>query len=183
MKMKHLITPLTLSLLILSIVYSSKALEYQTLSEGHLTIQVLKSTPNLSVTPIAFEDDSTTEIIDAYLQLKDALVNTNGKKASIKAKELEILLPNQKCNSLKKEVRKITETTDLKIQRKSFGILSDQMVALVKNTQLSFETLYIQQCPMANGAKGANWLSISQEIRNPYYGDKMLKCGSVVEKI
>jgi len=182
--MKHPRIPLTLSLLAsLSIVCSSKAIENKNLSEGQQTTRILEGTPKSSVTPIAFEDDSSTEIINSYLQLKDALVKTDGKKASIQAKELEILLTDQKYNSLKEEVRKIAETTDLKIQRKSFNILSEQMIALLKNNQLSFETLYIQHCPMANGSKGANWLSLSQEITNPYYGDKMLKCGSVVEKI
>ncbi|NNC61403.1 MAG: DUF3347 domain-containing protein, partial [Eudoraea sp.] len=34
-------------------------------------------------------------------------------------------------------------------------------------------------CPMANSNKGADWLSSSKEIRNPYYGEAMLTCGSV----
>jgi len=34
---------------------------------------------------------------------------------------------------------------------------------------------------MANNNKGAKWLSVEAEIRNPYYGDAMLSCGSVVE--
>ncbi|PID69752.1 MAG: hypothetical protein CR989_00130 [Flavobacteriales bacterium] len=36
---------------------------------------------------------------------------------------------------------------------------------------------------MANNDKGAVWLSHSTEVLNPYYGDKMLKCGLVVDTI
>jgi len=43
--------------------------------------------------------------------------------------------------------------------------------------------VYKQYCPMAFDGKGAFWLSSSEEIRNPYYGDKMLKCGRVEETI
>ena len=32
---------------------------------------------------------------------------------------------------------------------------------------------------MANDNNGADWLSSEEEIRNPYFGDKMLTCGLV----
>ena len=43
--------------------------------------------------------------------------------------------------------------------------------------------IYVQHCPMADDNAGADWLSLDKEIRNPYFGDKMLKCGSVAETI
>jgi membrane fusion protein, copper/silver efflux system len=36
---------------------------------------------------------------------------------------------------------------------------------------------------MADSNKGADWLSLEKEIRNPYYGDAMLSCGSVERTI
>ena len=36
---------------------------------------------------------------------------------------------------------------------------------------------------MAFEGKGDYWYSTSEEIRNPYFGDKMLKCGRVDETI
>ena len=41
--------------------------------------------------------------------------------------------------------------------------------------------LYHDHCPMAQDNKGAMWLSETKEIRNPYFGDKMMTCGSVEE--
>jgi hypothetical protein len=32
---------------------------------------------------------------------------------------------------------------------------------------------------MVEDNKGAYWLSESEEINNPYFGDKMLRCGEV----
>ena len=43
--------------------------------------------------------------------------------------------------------------------------------------------LYYQYCPMAFNNKGAYWLSNEEAIRNPYFGDKMLKCGLVERDI
>jgi hypothetical protein len=44
-------------------------------------------------------------------------------------------------------------------------------------------SVYVAYCPMANNNEGANWLSNDKEIKNPYFGDKMLRCGSVMETI
>jgi len=41
--------------------------------------------------------------------------------------------------------------------------------------------LYEQFCPMYDG--GTAWLSTKEEIRNPYYGSQMLKCGKVQREI
>ena len=47
-----------------------------------------------------------------------------------------------------------------------------------------FDTpVYYQFCPMANGGKGANWLSKENAVKNPYYGAQMMTCGKVVETI
>ncbi len=44
-------------------------------------------------------------------------------------------------------------------------------------------TVYYQYCPMANGDKGAFWLSNIEGIENPYFGDEMLKCGETRETL
>ena len=36
-------------------------------------------------------------------------------------------------------------------------------------------------CPMAFANTGADWFQKGDEIRNPYYGASMLRCGRVVE--
>ena len=57
------------------------------------------------------------------------------------------------------------------------------MVAWAMQIQGFPSTIYIQKCPMANNNKGAIWLSTDEEIRNPYYGDAMLTCGSVIDTL
>lgn len=42
--------------------------------------------------------------------------------------------------------------------------------------------VYLLICPMANSDKGGYWLSDKPEVNNPYFGGKMLKCGSVINK-
>lgn len=137
-------------------------------------------------TSLTFADENITEIVTTYLSLKDALVATNGEKASEEAKNLLSVLEKsdlQTKNSLKMEVEKITKTTDPEAQRVSFDLISQQVLILAKSVILTEGKLYKQYCPMAKNNEGAFWLSTSNEIRNPYFGDQMLTCGSVEEEI
>jgi len=36
---------------------------------------------------------------------------------------------------------------------------------------------------MAFDKKGAYWISENREIQNPYFGDKMPKCGEIKEEL
>ncbi len=67
-------------------------------------------------------------------------------------------------------------------QREHFDMLSKDLYDLVKVTGAG-EKLYYTNCPMYNNNKGANWLSKTKEIQNPYLGQAMATCGSVKEEI
>jgi hypothetical protein len=144
------------------------------------------SSASESMSTVSFEDKKITQLVSSYLVLKDALVETDGEKAQKTAGDFLMAIDdasNETLSNLKTEIQKVAETTDPESQRAAFDIISEQMVSLAKNSALTDGNLYLQHCPMANGNKGANWISLSEEIRNPYFGDKMLKCGSVTEKI
>ena len=67
-------------------------------------------------------------------------------------------------------------------QREHFDMLSKDMYDMVK-TFGTDQTLYVAHCPMFIKKKGADWLSETKEIKNPYYGKEMLTCGSIKEEI
>jgi len=139
-----------------------------------------------SMASVSFEDEQVSKAVNTYLGLKDALVETNGEKAKDAANELLAILENSGIegkSEMEVEVKKIAGTTDTEAQRVSFDRVSNHMIQLVKSSVLTEGKLYKQYCPMAKNNEGAFWLSVSNEIRNPYFGDKMLKCGSVEEEI
>ncbi|MBC7511118.1 MAG: DUF3347 domain-containing protein [Ferruginibacter sp.] len=129
----------------------------------------------------------TPALLPLYYSIKDALVSGNANLASSKANELVIALNTSEAKAiagssgdeLLKHAGKIAQSKDLKSQRANFADLSESMVALAKNFQLSTEPIYQMYCPM----KKANWLSSSSSVKNPYFGNAMLTCGKVVETL
>lgn len=119
-----------------------------------------------------------------YLEVKDALVASNAETARNAASQLhKSLKAIPGSEKISQEAAKIGATIDIAEQRKAFSALTTGMTTLVKDAKLSAGSVYIDFCPMANNNAGASWLSVEKEIRNPYFGDRMLKCGSIKETI
>ena len=68
----------------------------------------------------------------------------------------------------------------IEMKRSHFSIVSDKITEAIENFGVNTGyTVYLEFCPMAFDNKDAFWLSKDKEIKNPYFGDKMLKCGEV----
>jgi len=164
-------------------------------------LTVLCSANNIQANTAKLES-GTKEIVDAsqlqsiynaYFTVKDALIKSDSKLTSAKAKDLLTAITAVKMDKLKsnehtvwmKVVKKLTAdaksisaTTDLKKQRETFKSLSKSTYDLIKVSNPE-QPIYKQYCPMAD----ADWLSKEKAVKNPYYGSSMLTCGNVVETI
>ncbi len=141
---------------------------------------------------------SIRKIVEHYLHLKNALANNKAKDAAAAGKEItnamgtgdkSLLTADQKKlyedieDDAKEHAEHIGENAgNIEHQREHFDMLSKDMYDLVKAFG-SGQVLYKDFCPMYNDKKGAMWLSEVKTIKNPYYGKKMLTCGSVQEEI
>ncbi|QED37162.1 DUF3347 domain-containing protein [Antarcticibacterium arcticum] len=142
------------------------------------------------------EDSQTGRIVNDYLELKDALVADNIKDAAKAGeglvKAFEEFDMSEYEEGQQQELTEIIEDakehaehitmSDIAHQREHFDILSVDLADMLEITG-SPKTLYQQFCPMYNSNKGAIWLSTSEEIRNPYFGQSMLTCGEVQKEI
>ena len=132
------------------------------------------------------------EVYNNYIELKDAFVQSNNKATYTTANNLLQLLNNIKMgelneqehlvwmkvvDDLKQSAAKIATSKDLGIQRKHFIILSENLFKVLEKAEIE-APIYYQFCPMANDGKGATWLSNEELIKNPYFGNQMLSCGS-----
>ena len=89
----------------------------------------------------------------------------------------------QQLNALSTHAKNMSDLDDIEAQRKQFDFLSQALIHTVKAFGADGKALFVQHCPMAFDNTGADWISDEEAIRNPYFGDRMLKCGSVTEKL
>jgi hypothetical protein len=153
---------------------------------------------------------STDSVVNAYLNIKNAFVNTDTAAAKTAARNFIELLDRLPIEELKKDTATIFETvqgniadiksnatsllqqTDITEMRKDFSMVTEMMYPSFF-TAINYEgpKLYFANCPMAfSDSISANWISSSAEIVNPYMGKNhptyhsgMLACGSVKDSI
>lgn len=158
--------------------------------QGKKSMMSLENKPKTHLPEKAQEQ--LKEAIAAYLQMKDAFVQDNTSEISAQASKMlahlaiDIQEPKEAKETIinvKSALEKIAKETNLEKQRVYLVGLSDNFIKFIEKNMQVDTPLYVQQCPMANNDQGAVWLSTEKEVRNPYYGDKMLKCGSVINSL
>jgi hypothetical protein len=147
-----------------------------------------------NLTMNASQNANLEAVLKDYFNLKDALVADDNAKAKdlgmTLTKSLKSFVASSYTGSQQSELKDIildaTEhaehigKSDIKHQREHFKMLSKDITEMVAITGTNMK-LYEQFCPMYDG--GSAWLSMSEEVRNPYYGSSMLKCGKVQREI
>jgi len=130
---------------------------------------------------ISFSNEMTGTIFENYQQIRAALVKSDANEVQAAATNLAKSFSEEQEN-IKATALTMADTDDLDKQRELFSEITASVEPLFKKA-LSEGTIYKQYCPMAFAGAGGYWMSNVDAIRNPYYGDKMLKCGKVVEEI
>lgn len=133
-------------------------------------------------------DDSSEVVLNAYFNLKDSFVQANQSEILKQSMLFKKVLDNeikkapssQELMSLRNFTDKIIGEKDIKKQRILFGEVTQPIYKLAKNAKLK-SAVYYQNCPMFEG--GANWLSKDSAVKNPFYGNQILSCGSTVETL
>ncbi len=130
------------------------------------------------------KDAQVNQAFSHYLSLKEALVQSRPEEAVQASHNLVLALQGVKnAEQALAAARVISKNTSLQTQRKFFADLSQAMTAMVKRSGVVQGFVFLDYCPMANGNEGGYWLSAEKEIRNPYFGEQMLRCGNVKEEI
>lgn len=160
-----------------------------------------ENTTNLGVEYVSI-DESTysvlTRVLDGYYGIKDAMVTSEAEQVRTAAETMiatvstldASTLDEQTATALRVEIdavrfgsQSIFEAATIEDQRALMPALTQNLEAIVRKYGASNSGVYKQYCPMAFNDTGASWLSNSEEVINPYFGDMMLRCGEVTEKI
>jgi len=138
-------------------------------------------------------------VVQKYLLLQDALASDDKDRAAQASGEtlealsaVEMSLVSGEAHNvwmdnsmkMKAALNKIKEAEGIEPMREGFEGLSNELIVVVKQFGVyPAKTLYKFNCPMAFDNKGADWLQMHKDTRNPYFGASMLKCGQVIEVI
>ena len=147
--------------------------------------------------------------LNAYFEMKAAFVEADSTKAkeackkmiakadSINLVELKkdtsgiFLADSLSLENIKSNAKSLLLQTNITEMRKDFSMINENLYPFLKAINYNGPKMYWQNCPMAFGEdKGANWVSNTEEIINPYLGKfhpeykaSMLHCGQVLDTI
>jgi hypothetical protein len=184
-----------ISVLVIALFITSACGSNQNEHSNHVENVTVEQTAAL-VTTDEFKA-SLNAALDAYFELKDALVATDAVLASEKAAVFTTALEAVTSEGLSAEAamlwdvagkdalaanNAIASESDVEVQREHFEPLSNAFIDMVKAYGPFENTIYRQTCPMVRDGS-ADWLSKEENVMNPYHGSRMLRCGSVVERI
>lgn len=144
----------------------------------------------------SFRND-LAEVLETYFLLKDTLVASNAEDAVQLASDLSqktgeadvfglndetVLIWASFADLITTYSNRLMKQTDVDDQRVYFEEISETMIQIVDSFRPVGYEIFVQSCPMVRG-KTADWLSLEQQIKNPYQGDRMLHCGEVLRRI
>jgi len=138
-------------------------------------------------------------VFTAYLEVHEALARDRAADAAAAAaKALTALermeeVPGDKGDqsawseqaaALRKAFGSVAAAKDLVAAREAFVSASEQLFATARRFgPPPGLDLFGMNCPMAFDNRGARWLQSDRQVRNPYFGAAMPRCGEVVEVI
>jgi hypothetical protein len=147
--------------------------------------------------------------MDAYFGMAAAFVDADTTMAKQRARNFITLLDSIPLAELKKDTAGIFDIastsfsgikanaesllmqTDIQEMRRDFSMVSENLYPFFRIINYEGQKMYWENCPMAFGEdNGANWISKTPEVVNPYLGKNhpefkgtMLHCGMVKDTI
>lgn len=145
---------------------------------------------------------SFDQLLNSYYSLKDGLVAEDTLKVNAAATQMIQFADSLALNEIKGDStgaikstamnftgtiagssKALVTETGLEAKRKEFEMITDALYNLIRVVRYDGNKVYYLFCPMAFDDKGAYWLSNESQIKNPYFGKKMLTCGNVADSL
>lgn len=138
----------------------------------------------------AFVDADTARVKShsrKFIQLMDSIPMSELKTDSANIYDIAY----SSFTGIKANAESILTMTDILEMRKDFSMVSENLYPFFRIINYEGEKMYWQNCPMAfDDDNGANWISKTKEVVNPYLGKNhpkykgtMLHCGMVKDTI
>ncbi len=153
-------------------------------------------------------NESLNKMIDSYYKMSEGFVNWDSATIAMYSVELRSKVDSLQIDELKSdssvytkavsqignikaELDGIIQDPSLDEKRGSLNIMSKLLFEFLNTARYDVAKIYFQECPMAfDDVNPGNWLSPSEDVRNPYLGTKhpkyksgMLECGGPIDTL
>ncbi len=132
-------------------------------------------------------------IKDAFVLENDAIINQHALAMqkgidtldlkSVQGTNLDKDKNTQLITEIVAALKILLNEKEIDAKRKPFQTISDKLYDLIKSVRFDKQIIYLEHCPMAFNQTGANWLSNTPDIKNPYIPKKMIDCGEVLDTL
>ncbi|MBZ0266951.1 efflux RND transporter periplasmic adaptor subunit, partial [bacterium] len=140
-----------------------------------------------------------TPLYEAYFDLADALAADDAAAARAAYATTHKAMHEPEAARLstrdRKEWSRVTKelmtaldapgkAADLDALRDSFGSVSQSVLEIERRFGHAGDAVFYRTfCPMAFQGEGAQWMQDHEQIDNPFYGSRMLRCGEVQQEL
>lgn len=144
-------------------------------SHGHMMKDMQVEAPSVSD---SINPEKLITILPVYLEIQKSLAADNFEQAVAAWETL-----HQQWNNPPKLLHDGMAAIDIDALRNIFEPLSETLITGIRQHGNPTDIdLKLANCPMAFDFNGANWLQVSSDIQNPYFGASMLTCGTIKEE-
>ena len=132
---------------------------------------------------IAIPSSEVKALLGPYFNLHSALAGDDLDKAKKSIKAMISTVGN--TSPIAELIHEMLEADSLdQIRRPAFETLSKSLIQAIQGDPSALDGhYYLMHCPMVYDDRGADWLQKNSELLNPYFGDMMLHCGEIKEKL
>lgn len=110
-------------------------------------------------------------LVKQYVPISEALAGDDLAKAREAAVAFAEQAEQEGAPELVSAARSVAAAENLSAARAAFKSLSEGVITKAKGAK----GVVVMTCPMAKG----DWVQTDENVRNPYYGKMMLRCGMV----
>jgi len=137
-------------------------------------------------------------LFNFYFDLKNSLAEDSPQQAHKNAHKMKEQLEKvgkhslegehhmfwmEQYEAIEEDLRKFVQAAEIDKKRMHFEHIAEAFISTARTLGAIGQDFYVAFCPMYDDDRGAHWLSEFEEIKNPYFGSMMLRCGEVREKI
>ncbi len=161
---------------------------------GHYSMM---APPEKAAIPEPFKSQ-LEKLFHIYFDLKNALADDEPEKAREHGRKIKEQLATigkhsldgehhmfwmDRYEDIEESTEKLVNASDKEKMRVHFEPLSEAFIETARPLGAIGQTWYVAFCPMYDNDRGAFWLSEFEQIKNPYFGSMMLRCGEVRETL